>query len=873
MKLHERQWVLDRLDSLARQAASGSGSMVFIGGEAGAGKSAVTRAFLDRLPPDVISLVGACDSMPVPGQLWPLRDLAQNASPALRELLSTDAPREEIFQTLLSEFSGSRGITVAVIEDAHWADDATLDLFRFLGRRIGQSRGLIIVTFRNDDTAQLQRLRLVFGDLATTPTVHRLELPPLSREAVLELADGRVADLDGFYSRTGGNAFFVTEMLAAGQRIPPTVRDAVGARVARLPESARQSIEMAAMLGDSFSMADLLAAMPGSDAGLNDAIESGALVYDHGRVHFRHSLVRDAVLEGLAPIRRAQLASTIFDAFAAGERSRDPAVMAHFAEEAGRFPDVVVYAKTAADRAALMRSYREAASQYQRAIRYSGQIDLAERSELIGKLASVTFYCGSGETDIDILRELVANYRAVGNIAAVIDHLVWLAWVLYDEGIESEFLSTAAEADRLAAELDDPARRAETLLATAAGQGRWGDVAITRATFQQGLAFAERSGNLRTALSCRKAIAEIDLTADEDAAIATIVDCIETGKRHQFDLDVADGLCTLGSYWTNTYRLDRAERILDEAQDFVVEHELDCWGRWIDVIRGRVALVRGDWVRAASLAGPVLQVRTGCFANRFNGYLILARIRARRGDPDVDLAIAAARNSYPGEPFGWLAYDLAVARAEAAFLSGDPDGAREIAQPMLDMPHDSRFDWQVAELAHFVLCSGGSLPSDLSLPGPFADEAAGRWRIAHDRWIERGAPYEAARAQAMLDDEDALREALAVFDGLGAQPMAARVTRRLRELGVNAIPRGPRPSTKAHPYGLTAREAEVLEQICQGWTNGEIATRLFISQRTVEHHVASLLTKLGAPSRREAIRTTCEFRAASNVEQTPVLMK
>jgi DNA-binding NarL/FixJ family response regulator len=131
---------------------------------------------------------------------------------------------------------------------------------------------------------------------------------------------------------------------------------------------------------------------------------------------------------------------------------------------------------------------------------------------------------------------------------------------------------------------------------------------------------------------------------------------------------------------------------------------------------------------------------------------------------------------------------------------------------------------------------------------------AGEWRRAADLWAKIGCPYEAALALAESHEEDALRRALEIFDRLGARPAAGMTARRLREMGVRRIPRGPRPTTRAHPAGLTARELEIVPLLVQGLSNAEIARRIYVSSKTVDHHISSILSKLGARRRGEVAR-------------------
>jgi DNA-binding CsgD family transcriptional regulator/tetratricopeptide (TPR) repeat protein len=852
MALLERDWVLESLSTLAADASVGRGSMVFIAGEAGAGKTSVIRAFLNHHPTP--ALIGACDSIPTPGQLWPLRDLAERASPALREPVLAQSDRETLFRAALAELSARSGETVMVIEDIHWADDATLDLLRFLGRRVADTRGLVIATYRDDDAAQLHRLRLVLGDLATIPSLHRITLPPLSRDAVAHLARGRADDVDTLYARTGGNAFFVSEMLAAGSHLPDSIGDAIRARYARLTPPARTVLDLAAVMGESMEMSELQAIAGEQRHALIDTIESGALILEGRTIRFRHALVRDAVLSALSPIARMELYGRVFDTAQERTASIDPATMAHFAEEAGRFDAVAVYAKAAAQRAASLRSYREAAVQYQRAIRYSTGWELAERSELLGQLASATYYCGSGETDIDVLRGVVTSCRSDGDEPRLVDHLISLAWLLNDEGMLEESAACADEAVIRADELGDPALRAAALCALADIRYQAGDSAAALEMDAVALELALATGRSRTAVHAGITMGSALLASDRPAGIALLDECVERARREHFDGEVAHALGILGFHSIDMFELQQGREILQEMLDFTAEHDLDCWWRWAAIGMAKLMVTTGEWAHASDFATRATRIQSGCFLNRLYGHLTIARIRARRGDPDVGEAIEDAIASCSGASFPSIACAIDLMRAEAAYLAGDDRLADEIAQPALAMAIRYHMPWVAGPLAHLVLRAGGALSSDYEPIGPYRFERTGCWVDAHAAWQALGAPYEAACALSMAGDENALREAFAAFERLGARPMAGRVTRNLRELGIASVPRGPRTATKAHPFGLTAREAEVLALLAEGCTNGEIAERLYLSGRTVEHHVSAILTKLDVKTRREAVR-------------------
>ena len=226
---------------------SGSGRVVLLGGEAGVGKTALLRRFAAELASEARLLRGQCDRLATPRPLGPLFDIA-GSDARLERLLTDNAPRDVLFRALLGGLAASSKPTLLVIEDAHWADEATLDLLRYLARRVEASHSLTVISYRDDEIGPRHPLRQMLGDLATAATVDRLLVEPLTAESVAAVAAGTGIDPTELHARTRGNPFFVTEVLAAGGGIPETVRDAVLARAARLPQEAWEALEAAAVI-------------------------------------------------------------------------------------------------------------------------------------------------------------------------------------------------------------------------------------------------------------------------------------------------------------------------------------------------------------------------------------------------------------------------------------------------------------------------------------------------------------------------------------------------------------------------------------------------------------------------------------------------
>ena len=331
MRLLERKGFLQTLAEYAAEARQGDGRLVLVSGESGIGKTALVEEFQHRLR-GARWLWGACDGLLTPRPLGPVFDVGAQTSGQLAQLCGQRASRDQLFAAFQAEIDSPGALTVAVIEDVHWADEATVDLLSFLGRRLGRMSTLLLVTYRDDELGDDHPLRVVLGDLATQRATRRMRVPPLSEAAVRALAAVRDVDGGELYRITGGNPFYVSEILEAGwPSVPPTVRDAVGARLARSGPGTRRVVESAAVIGARVDRSLLSAVLNGSGAPVEDSLTAGILMTDGTDLRFRHELVRTAVVAAIAPHRKTELHARLL-AELEERGDADPAVLAHHAE-------------------------------------------------------------------------------------------------------------------------------------------------------------------------------------------------------------------------------------------------------------------------------------------------------------------------------------------------------------------------------------------------------------------------------------------------------------------------------------------------------------------------------------------------------------
>jgi predicted ATPase len=314
MQLLEREASLASLADYAREARRGEGRLVLVAGEAGVGKSAL----VERLHDDVADACwswGACDGLFTPSPLGPLFDLASTLGGELGDLCRAGAAREDLFRALLRQVSESGTLNIMVVEDVHWADEATVDMLRFLGRRLRAAPVLLIATYRDDGLAADDPLRIALGDLATQRSTRRVELAPLSADAVRILAGGSGLEAAALYRLTGGNPFYVTEVVQAGLGVvPSSARDAVLARAARLSGGSREVLDVAALIGARVELDLLTSAVACPPAAVDEILASGLLAEDGGWLRFRHEIARLAVEQAIPAHRRSAVHARILAA-------------------------------------------------------------------------------------------------------------------------------------------------------------------------------------------------------------------------------------------------------------------------------------------------------------------------------------------------------------------------------------------------------------------------------------------------------------------------------------------------------------------------------------------------------------------------------
>ncbi len=868
MRLLERETHLRTAAGHLADASAGHGRLVFVAGEAGVGKTTFVRAVVRAAGPDVRVATGLCDGSSTPAPLGPLLEMLPQL-PA--DVWPPDLPRHEVFARLVGALRTppTPAPYLLVVEDAHWADEATVDLLRHLARRVHTTRALVLVTYRPEDAPAGSPLRVLMGEAATSAGVRRLDVAPLSAAGVRALAlesspATADADLARLHRITGGNPFFVTEVLAAGDgALPTSVRDAVLARVAHLGDAGRRVVDVAALAGPRAEVPLLEALLGDHVAALDEPLGRDVLRLEGGVVTFRHELARQAVAEQVPAFRRLAVHRDVLAALVAQEASGrpvEPARLAYHAEEAGDGEAVVLWATRAAERAAGLGAHREAVQQYRRVLRHGDGLAVTQRADLLARLA---YECHLTERPAEALaareEELRLREEAGDHVGAAVVHR-WLSrlhWWAGHHELRELHAALAVEglqgSDSVELALAYSNRAQCCMLA--------GDLGGTRRWASSCLELLDRlpdsDGRTVALVHVLNNLGTAEMTAgDAVAGRRMLVESLQRSLEAGAEEHVARAYVNLvaSSVLNREHGSVDGQATVDETLrrglEYCLDRDLDAWWLYLRGWQAQLLLDRGDHPGARRAAESVIGRPDVAPINLLLPLTVLARVRVRTDGGGWHELVDRAASMAEGMGELQRSAPVLAARAEAGWCAGDTGSVAVEAGRLWRSPameHGS--PWWRGTVATW-------LPPDVAadrLAPPYALERAGRWLDAAAAWNALGCPFDAALALARSGQGAAVAESVERFEELGATAAATRSRALLRSLGLPQ-PRAPRASTRAHPAGLTVRQAEVLELVREGLSDAEIAGRLMLSTRTVEHHVAAILAKLGVGSRREAAR-------------------
>lgn len=845
MDLLEREAFLERLGFLLDEVRSGEGRLALVTGEAGIGKTALIETFCRRIADRGRTMFGNCDSITPRRAFAPLIDFASSCPPLAAAFDSGE--RDSVLDAFLA-WMADASPRVIVFEDVHWADAATIDLLRVLAPRLSRLPHLVIASFRPDEVDLLDPLNRAL-DLFPSAVTSRLALPPLSPDAVATLTVGTRHDPNRLHALTGGNPLFVIELTSHdSEDPPPNVIRAVQRRMEHLSTAARSTIEAASILSDRFTT-QLLVAVTEDSSAVDECVAKGMLTLAHGILEFRHVLSRQAVASSLPPDLRTEWHRRALRALEA-DPTADPAHLAHHAVGAGDPQATVRWAIEAAMRAEQLGAYREAAEHRTTALR-TDALDDRHRAELLEAHARAAVAADDLAPALESQEAATNLWVSIGDTVRQANSLSANSQVLWLSGEGKAAIEAADEAVAL---LESSAPGSEHLaMAYAVAAQRHmvagaDEPAIRFATNAMDL--GEKLGREDVLVHAGITIGVTEIYAGDEAGWTRLEDCAARAAALGMRREATRALINLVEAAKDDYRLRTASRYTETARASLSPYDLGLYPHLLELRYAEIVLEIGDWDQADQRCAVLALDRTVSEIVRARALIVQGRLRARRGKGDPWQPLdAAATMIGPAE-----IQDLRIlytARAEAAWLAGDSTRALVEAEHGLAATHggSSRSSWW-AELAFWAWKSG----SQRNVPefGPFGLHAGGRPAEAAAAWDEIGCPYFRGVALADSPSDEDLELALRIFIELGARPWERIVGAEMLRRGIRRVRRGPRPATRANPAGLTNRQLEVAELLAERLTNREIAERLLISSKTVDHHVSAVLAKLGIERRSEA---------------------
>lgn len=824
--------------------------MVLLSGEAGVGKTSLIKHFTNNLNDENEILWGACDALFTPRPLGPLHDIAYQLKSDLLKMLENEEKRVSIFSAFLDYLVRTSYLKVIVIEDIHWADESTLDFIKFLSRRISKTKSMLILTYRDDEIDYNHPLHSFLGDLPHDQMT-RIRLYPLSEAAVSALMQIAGVKNDKLYKRTGGNPFYVTEVLASkNEELPLSIKEAVIARTSKLPTKTRDLLNIISVIPSKIELELLRSLFSGVEDHIDQCISQALLVTDKKTISFRHELARLAILNSIPEMKKMQLHQKVLNILLESDSKLSLlARIVHHASHAKDKNAIIKYAPLAARQASMLDSHREAAANYLTAIEYSDKLSTEKILELYegryseclltGQISEAIKACEAKQKILEQLSEplqLGLNYAKLAG-------LMRLSGGYANSNEYSEKAIKILEMLPASVELAMAYSTRSSIFASSAKP----DLAIELA--EKAIRLAKKFSESEIEIHALTNIGLAKMYTYDDSGESVLKKSLTKALQKGFDGEASRIYINLGLTQMAIKNYPKAHQYFNEGISHCIEKDMDMHRLNMIGSQAKVSLDYGNWDDAVEKAEFVIKQKYASFCHTIVPYSVIGLIRARRNDPHAlekfDEAICSSLQR------GECSSNAIVAKAEAYWIADKFDQVMEEMEISYQIILESNHPWKIGELA-FWLWKGGRLNK---IPGtiakPYYLHITGDWPGAATVWRKLKFPYHEALALAD-GDEEKKRKALTILESLGAIGTINLLKRQMREAGIKKIPMGPRKSTKANPAGLTGRQLDVLKLLTDRLSNAEIADKLFISPKTVDHHISAILLKLDVSSRTEA---------------------
>ena len=844
--LLERSKELDLLTSVLAAASGGRGGVVLVAGEAGIGKSTLIRSFIAGIGPEARVLVGACEDLVTPRTLGAIRDAFAGRSERVRQILA-DGGWDDLPVAVLDELRDSVLPTVLVIEDIHWADDATLDVLRYVSRRLDGTPTVLLVSYRDDEIGRDHPAQRLLGGLGGVPA-HRVVVPKLSRTAVATLAGGTVATSAALYRLTGGNPFYVTEVVASGDaEVPLTVVDAVLARIHQLDPAVQTMLEQLAVIPSRVEL-PLARDLLGDLGVLAEAERRGVLEVRPDAVAFRHELARRAVEQSLPVSDRLRLHARALQVLVARGILDLPRIV-HHAVQAGDDARVVEFAPLAAAQAARAGSFAQEITYYRQLLEREHLMSPTEIAGVRQKLAVAHWMVDEPAESLEHGLAAVRIREELGDVAALGEALIVLQRPRWALTRTADAMAGSTRAVELLSSVAEGPHRTSALLHYALMMNVMGHADMLVAA-EKAAASARRTGVAEFVAMSQTCLGRARLLLgqpDEGLELMRAGLASARAVNAHFSTLMTYALMVQDLFDLN--RFQECRRAVDEALAYAEEREVSFYTAHLRAYGYRLQALHGEWDEAIRGLREIVDTsRSGEKGSLRATLAPLACLLGRRGADDAPATLAWAHDFATRAECYYDWRWTCIAEIETAWSNGRPADADDAIARLNELTARPGREVERGELNRWKRRMGRPHGVTPGCPRAFAAGIRGDWRDAAAAWEAIGAPYE--QALELLDSGEAAPtlRALEIFDGLGAVPAARLARHRLRALG-SQIPRGPQPTTRANPAGLTRRQMEILHLIARGLSNAEIAAEAVVSVRTVDHHVTAILQKLGAPNR------------------------